>query len=155
MNKHKYYKINKYMESFKIIYSFDIAYHCPPFSIVSSSSTIDAKHIYTHANRSLNWNMFVKSSSFFNGWSAYRSMKECTKMLVPLYWCSFSHKSLKQNHYMSLIVLNLNPLISYPYIPHYHVHPLLAPLQCVDNNKLYYLDPFKWYSIMCNPYLET
>ena len=50
MNKHKYSKINKYMESFKIRYSFHITYPCPPFSTVSSSSTIDDKHIYSRVN---------------------------------------------------------------------------------------------------------
>ena len=97
--------------------------------------------------------MFIKSSSLFK--VHIDQTGEYKKMLVPLYQCSFSYKSLKQNHYMSVIVLNLCSLISHPYIPHCHVHPLLVPLQYPDNNKLYYFDPFKWYSIMCSPCLKT
>ena len=55
------------MESFKIRYSFDITYIFPQFLNISSPSTVDAKHIYECANQSLNSNMFVKSSSCFNG----------------------------------------------------------------------------------------
>ena len=67
------------MESFKIRYSFDITYIFPQFLNISSPSTVDAKHIYECANQLLNSNMFVKSSSCFNGWGAYRSNRRVWK----------------------------------------------------------------------------
>ena len=70
-------------------------------------------------------------------------MGECMKMLVQPHQCSFSHIPLKQNHYMSLIDLNIYHLVSHPYIPHCHVSPLLASLLGGENNKLYYMNLLK------------